>query len=89
MREDKRLRMKSTAIMGALELEGKISDLRVKNDWLIMNLRTTTPAGWNLKAAISHSDLLTVARLMFRPRNILYVLFGFGKPREKFRNPEY
>ena len=83
------MRMKSTAIMGILELVGEISDLRVKDEWLIMNLRTTTPSGWNLKVALSHADLLTLLKLLCRPRNLAYFLFGFGKPGDKNRIPEY
>ena len=75
--------------MGALELVGEISDLSLKDEWLVMNLRTTTPAGWNIKAALSHDDVLTFLRFMCRPRNLAYVLFGFGKPSDKKRAPEY
>ena len=82
------MRMKAQ-FMGTLEVVGEITDLRVKDEWLIMNVRTTTPAGWNLKAALSHADLLALLRFLFRPRNLGYVLFGFGKPADKKRIPEY
>ena len=81
--------MKSKTLMGNLEIIGDITDLRLKDEWLVMNLRTTTPAGWNLKAAMSHADLMALIKLMFKPKNILYVLFGFGKPSDKTRVPEY
>ena len=81
------VRMKSTAIMGTLEMVGEITDIKVKDDFLIMNLRTTV--GWNLRAALSHNDLLTFMKLLMKPRNLAYILFGFGKPRDKNRIPEY
>ena len=81
------MRMKSTAIIGTLELIGEISDIRVKDEFLVMNIRTTV--GWNLRAALSHNDLLTFMRLLIRPSNLAYVLFGFGKPRDKKHIPEY
>ncbi len=81
------MRMKSTAIMGTLEMVGDITDLRVKDDFLIMNVRTTV--GWNLRAALSHNDLLTFVKLLMRPSNLAYLLFGFGKPWDKNRIPEY
>jgi len=81
------VRMKSTALMGTLEMTGKISDIKVKDEFLVMNLRTSV--GWNLRAAMSHEDILTFIKLMLKPANLAYVLFGFGKPRDKLRVPEY
>jgi hypothetical protein len=83
------VRMKSTTLMGNLEIVGEITDLRVKDEWLIMNLRTSTPAGWNLKAAMSHADMMALLKLLLKPKNIGYVLFGFGKPADKNRTPKY
>ena len=81
------VRMKSTAIMGPLEMVGEITDIKVKDEFLVMNVRTTV--GWNLRAALSHEDLLTMLKLLFKPGNLAYVLFGFGKPKDKTRVPEY
>ena len=83
------MRMKSTHILGTLELVGDISDLNVKGKWIIMNLRTTTPTGWNLKAALSHADLLNLLKLLFRPRNMTRFLFGFCRRGNKDQIPEY
>lgn len=81
------MRIKSTALMGNLEMTGQISEIKVKDEFLVMNLRTSV--GWNLRAAMSHDDILTFIRLMFKPGNLAYVLFGFGKPKDKTRVPEY
>ena len=81
------MRIKSTALMGNLEMTGQISGITVKDEFLVMNLRTSV--GWNLRAAMSHEDILTFIRLMLKPANLAYVLFGFGKPKDKTRVPEY
>ena len=75
--------------MGSLEIVGEISSLRVKDGWLIMNMATTTPTGWNLNAALTHEDIMTLLKFMFKPSNLGYVLFGFGKPKDKNESPEY
>jgi hypothetical protein len=59
----------------------------VKDEFLVMNIRTTV--GWNLRAAMSHDDILTFIKLLLKPANLAYVLFGFGKPRDKARALEY
>lgn len=82
------MRMKST-FMGTMEMVGDITSLKVKDDWLIMNLKTTTPTGWTLTAAMSHGDLMNLLKLMFKPSNLGYVIFGFGRPKDKNRVPEY
>ena len=83
------MRMKSNAIMGNVEVVGEISDVCVKDEMLVMNIRTTVPVGWNFKTALSHADLMDVLKLALRPANLAYILFGFGKPKDKQRIPEY
>lgn len=82
------MRMKSFAF-GTLELIGEITDLSVKDDWLIMNIKTTTPAGWTLKAALTHADLWRMIKLMCTWSNFCYTLFGFGKPKDTNHIPEF
>jgi hypothetical protein len=81
--------MKSSHILGTLELVGEISDLSVNGKWILLNLRTTTPAGWNLKAAMSHSDLMTLIKFLFRPKNLINFVFGCCKRENKDQGPEY
>lgn len=82
------MRMKAE-FMGTLEVVGEITRLQKKEDWLIMNVRTTAPAGWNLRAAFTHEDLVTMLKLLFRPSILIYIISGFGKPRDKNQRPEY
>lgn len=73
------MRMKSTGIW-PLELIGKITDVNVLDDWLIMHLRTSTPAGWDLKAALTHEDLRTLFKLLLKPSNLRFLVLGFFRP---------
>ncbi len=83
------MKMKSR-FLGAVELEGQITDLRIEKNWMIMTLKTTTPAGLDLKAAMTHDDLVTLIKLICKkPGNLAYAIFGFGKPKDKVNSPEY
>lgn len=82
------MRMKAE-FMGTLEVVGAITKLQRKDDWLVMNVRTTAPAGWNLRAAFTHQDLVTMIKFMLKPSVLGYIIFGFGKPRDKNKRPEY
>ena len=83
------MRMKSTHVLGTLELVGDVVDLNVKGQWLIMNLRTTTPAGWNLKTALSYGDLFKVFILFCKPKNLLFFIFSLFRFGKKRQIPEY
>jgi hypothetical protein len=82
------MRMKAE-FMGALEVIGEISKLEGKDEWLIMNVRTTTPVGWTLRAAFTHKDLISMIRLILKPSNLRYIIFGFGKPKDPSKPPQY
>ena len=82
------MRMKSFAF-GTLELVGDITDVSVKDDWIIMNINTTTPAGWTLRAAMTRSDLWTMVKLMCRWSNFRYLVFGSGKAKDAAETPDY
>jgi len=80
--------MKSFAF-GTLELVGDITDVFVKDDWIIMNINTTTPAGWTLRAAMTRSDVWTMAKLMCRWSVIRSLVFGSGKAKDAAGAPDY
>ncbi len=82
------MRMKSTGIL-PIELVGKITDMNVSHDWLIMHLRTSTPAGWDLKAALTHEDVRTLFRLLIKPANLWYLIVGFLRHPGDKPPPEY
>jgi len=74
------MRIKMTAI-GPVEMVGEVTDLRKVGGWLVMHVRMTNPVGWETSAELTHKDLMTLIKFMFRPSNLLYLFFGFGKPR--------
>ena len=82
------MRMKAE-FMGTLEVVGEITRLQHKGDWLIMNVSTTVPTGWNLRAAFTHQDIMTMMKFMFKPSVLRYIIFGAGKPGDKNQRPEY
>ena len=75
------MRMKVSGLPN-VELVGDISDFRESDGCLMMNIRLTTPVGWQASAALTHRELMTLVRLMLKPSNLIYLLFGFGKPRK-------
>ena len=82
------MRMKSFAF-GTLELVGDITDLTVKDGWLILNVNTTTPAGWTLRAAMTREDLWMMVRRMCKWSTLRYLVFGCGKAKEAAEIPDY
>jgi hypothetical protein len=82
------MRMKSIAF-GTLELVGQVTEIKLNEGWLIVSLRTTTPAGWELRAAVTRADIWDLVKRMCKPVNILYLVFGFGKKKQNSRVPNY
>jgi hypothetical protein len=63
-----------------MELAGNITGFRVSRGYLLMNIRLTTPVGWNAEAALTHKDLMTFMKLLLsKPSIISYILFGSRK----------
>jgi hypothetical protein len=64
-----------------VELVGDIAGVRESDGYLMMTVRLTKPLGWQATAALTHKDLINLVKLLFfRPANLRYILFGFGKP---------
>ena len=64
-----------------MELAGDITGFRESGGYLVMDVRLTTPVGWYAKASLTHKDLMTLVKLLlFKPSNLRYLFFGFGKP---------
>ena len=66
-----------------VELAGDISGLHESDGYLVMTVRLTTPVGWHARVALPHKDLIALIKLMLKPANLSYVIFGFGKPGKK------
>lgn len=82
------MRMKSEGF-GSIEIAGDITSLKQSEGYLIMNVNTSTPVGWHVRAALTHKDLMTILKQMLKPGNLLYLLFGFGRPRNTSVCPDY
>ena len=63
-----------------IQLVGHLMGIHQADGHLNMNIRLTTPVGWHAKASLTHRDVLRIFWLLLKPANLLYVLFGFGKP---------
>ena len=70
-----------------VELVGEVTRLNESEGYLLMNVKLDNPVGWTATAALTHSDLMTLIKLLARPAALRYVLFGFGKPRSRPTGP--
>lgn len=65
----------------SIELAGEIVGFHESDGYLIMDVRLTTPVGWQARVALTHKDFMTFVKLLlFKPSNLRYLFFGFGKP---------
>ena len=60
--------------MVSLELTGDIVDLEEKEGYLIMEMRANVGL---VKATLTHRDLRKIIKLVLKPGNLRYMLFGF------------
>jgi len=74
------MRMKVSGLQN-VELVGDITGFHESDGYLIMDVRLTTPVGWQARAALTHKDLMKLVKLLLlKPGNLRYIFFGFGKP---------
>ncbi len=73
------MKMKVSGLEG-VELKGNIARLHESAGYLILDIRLSSPVGWRATATLTHKDLWDFVKLLMRPSNLRYVLFGFGKP---------
>ena len=73
------MRMKVSGLEN-VELVGEISGVHESDGYLIMDVRLTTPVGWQARTALTHKDLVALIKLLLKPANLRYIIFGFGKP---------
>ena len=73
------MRMKVSGLEN-VELAGDIAGMHESGGYLVMNVRLTTPVGWYAQTALTHQDLMALIKLLLKPANLRYIIFGFGKP---------
>ena len=79
------MRMKVSGLEN-VELVGEIAGLHESDGYLVMNVRLTKPVGWHARAALTHKDLMALLKLLLKPANLRYTVFGFGKPGKQKNN---
>ncbi len=76
------MRMRSTGL-GKTELEADVVSLEPKEGMLLMNIHTTKPVIWHIRAGIQRKDIFKLIRalLSFRViKHILGMMFGGNHP---------
>ena len=68
---------------------GDIADLQLVGDYFILHVETTEPVKWHVRAALTHKNLRTMMKLLLKPSNLRYLLFGFSKPKTNRPVPQY
>ena len=71
--------MRSTGL-GRTELEGYVNALDVKEDYVIINMKTVEPVKWKVRVAADFSDLMTMTRLLiFSVKGWKFLIVQFFK----------
>ncbi|WP_300458114.1 hypothetical protein [Desulfobacula sp.] len=71
--------MRSTGL-GRTELEGHVTGITVKGDYVIIAMKTTEPVKWQVRIAADLPDLLSMARLLvFSLKGIKFFIVQFFK----------
>jgi len=65
--------MRSTGL-GKAELVAEIVGIKRQGDYLIMELRTTSPVRWKIRGGISRKDLRMLFRALAKPSVIAFLL---------------
>ena len=70
------MRVKSTGL-GKTELFQVFSKVYAKQDYLVIEMRTTEPVKWHVRTAATYTDLLTIIKLVLKPAVIWWLIKGF------------
>ena len=77
------MRIRSTGL-GKTELQGDISSLEPREGLLILNVQTTSPVQWHVRAGMQRKDILKLIKSAFSFRIIKYLL---GTTTNKYAEP--
>ncbi|UCD28976.1 MAG: hypothetical protein JSV03_00390 [Planctomycetota bacterium] len=74
--------MRSTGL-GKTELRGDISSLEPHEGLLILNVQTTSPVQWHVRAGMQRKDILKLLTSVFNFKVIKFLVgITIGKPKE-------
>ena len=81
------MRLRSTGL-GRTEMEAELVDIKKVDDLVIFFVNTISPVKWRTRMAFQERDLRNLVLVLFRPRNLLFILKAlfFGRkevPRTK------
>ena len=82
------MRVKVSGLL-SMEIAGNITEVEERHGYLLISMGAhvgSAKAG-SVKAALTHKDIMDVLKLLLKPANLCYVIFGFGKPKGSPSSP--
>ncbi len=67
------MRMRSTGL-GKTELEAEVASLELREGMLLLNIHTTKPVIWHIRAGIQRQDIFKMMKSVLRFRVIMHVV---------------
>ena len=65
--------------LGETELNGHLEGLKIQGDHVIMAMRISEPATWQVRASLTHKDLTRLLWWFVRSRVPIFLLTGFRR----------
>ncbi len=69
------MRTRSTGL-GSTELVQEIKYMKPAGDYLIMGMQTVEPVKWQVRAAMTYMDVLTLMKILFKPNVVWWIVKG-------------
>jgi len=69
------MRTRSTGL-GSTELIQEIKYMKPAGDYLIMGMQTVEPVKWQVRAAMTYLDVLSVMKILFKPGVVWWIVKG-------------
>lgn len=73
--------------LGNTELTGRLESLKTQGDHIIVTMRISEPASWQVRTALTHKDLTRLLCWFIRSRVPIFLLTGFRR-RKNPRPPD-
>jgi hypothetical protein len=73
------MRLRSTGL-GRTEMEAELVAIKKVDDLVIFFVNTTAPVKWRTRMGFQEKDLRDLARVLLKPRNLIFILKAlFGR----------
>ena len=63
--------------LGKKELNGQLKSLKIQGDHVIMSMSISDPATWQVRASLTHKDLMRLLWWFIKSRVLLFLVTGF------------